>query len=118
MLEIPFVPDTNVREALEKAFDQEKSSGGTFDFAIQYFGYFGSVYGGYQVIMIDGLYDNPNDNSDYWKFIVNGNDAIVGIDSYMVNAGDIIEFDYTSYVPNSSNNILLNAKHSYYHKTN
>jgi len=116
VIEIPFQPDTNVQEALEKAYDQEKTAGRKFDFAVQYFGYFGQEYGGYQVIMIDKIYDNPNDPNDYWKLIVNGNDAQVGIDSYMVNSGDIIKFDYTIYVPATHDKTILKSKHDFYTK--
>jgi len=110
---IPFQIDTNVQEALEKAYNQEKADGQHFAFAIQYFGYFGQEYGGYQVVMIDGIYDKPQDPNDYWKLIINGTDATVGIENYMVNAGDIIEFDYVTFLPNS-NNMLLAIKHEYY----
>lgn len=113
-IEIPFQPDTNVQEALEKAYDQEKAAGRKFDFAVQYFGYFGDEYGGYQVTMIDKVYDNPQDPNDYWKLIVNGRDAEVGIDNYMVNAGDVIEFDYTSFALTASGANLLKEKHDFY----
>ena len=116
VIEIPFQPDTNVQEALEKAHDQEQLAGRRFDFAVQYFGFFGQEYGGYQVIMIDKIYDNPNDPNDYWKLIVNGNDASVGIDNYMVNAGDIIEFDYTVFVSTANETSLLQTKHDFYKK--
>lgn len=113
-IEIPFQPDTNVQEALEKAYDQEKAAGRKFDFAVQYFGYFGDEYGGYQVTMIDKVYDNPQDPNDYWKLIVNGRDAEVGIDNYMVNAGDVIEFDYTSFALTAPGANLLKEKHDFY----
>lgn len=114
VIEIPFHPDTNVQEALEKAYDQEKAAGRTFSFAVQYFGYFGQDYGGYQVIMIDKIYDNPNDPNDYWQLIVNGKEAQVGIDSYMVNAGDVVEFDYTVYTPEVHAATVLKSKHDFY----
>jgi hypothetical protein len=115
-IQIPFQMDTNVQEALEKAYDQEKAAGRKFDFAVQYFGYFGAEYGGYQVVMIDKIYDNPSDPNDYWKLIVNGVDAQVGIDSYMVNAGDVIEFDYVKYVVGTNETMLLKSKHDFYSK--
>ena len=114
VIEIPFQPDTNVQEALEKAYDQEKAANRRFDFAVQYFGYFGQDYGGYQVTMVDKIYDNPNNPNDYWKLIVNGKDAQVGIDSYMVNAGDIIEFDYTIYTPAVHDASILKSKLDFY----
>jgi hypothetical protein len=113
-IQIPFQPDTNVQEALQKAYDQEKQAGRKFDFAVQYFGYFGSEYGGYQIIMVDKIYDNPNDPNDYWKLIVNGIDAQVGIDNYMVNAGDVIEFDYVQYEAQTHGTTLLKSKHDFY----
>lgn len=113
-IQIPFLPDTNVQEALEKAYDQEKSAGRSFDFAVQYFGYFGDEYGGYQVVMIDKKYDNHEDPNDYWKLIVNGKEAEVGIDNYMVNAGDVIEFDYVSFALIAEATNLLKSKHDFY----
>lgn len=94
LIQIPWRTDMNVQEALETAYDQEKNAGRLFDFALQYFGYFEQEYLGYLVVMIDKIYDNPNNPNDYWLFFVNGNLPQVGIDSYMVNVGDIIEFDY------------------------
>lgn len=114
VIDIPFQPDTNVQRALEKAYDQEKAAGRKFDFAVQYFGYFGADYGGYQVIMVDKIYDNPNDPNDYWKLIINGRDAQVGIDSYMVNAGDVIEFDYMVYDPAFHDTSILKSKLDFY----
>ena len=114
VIEIPFSPDTNIKEALEKAFIQEQSFNRKFDFAIQYFGYFGQEYGGYQVIMIDRLYDNPKNPFDYWKLLVNGSLAHVGIENYMINSGDIIEFDYSVYIPEKDAVTILGKKHDYY----
>lgn len=118
VIEIPFKPDTNLQEALEQAYDQEKAAGNKFSFALQYFGYFGQEYMGYQIIMIDGIYDNPKDPNDYWQIIVNGKPAQVGIDNYMVNAGDVIEFDYTIYIPGPTSSKMLQAKHEFYSQLN
>ncbi len=93
-IQIPWRVDMNVQEALETAYDYEKQAGRSFDFALQYYGSFEQEYLGYLVVMIDKIYDNPIDPNDYWLFYVNGNLAQVGIDSYMLNAGDLIEFDY------------------------
>src|SRR5688500_5172520 len=94
IIQIPWRADMNVQEALETAYDQEKAAGRKFSFALQYFGSFNGEYLGYLVVMIDEIYDNPIDTNDYWLFKVNGNPAPVGIDSWMVNVGDVIEFDY------------------------
>ncbi len=64
--------------------------------------------------MIDKMYDNQNDTCDYWKLIINGQDAQVGIDSYIVNSGDIIEFDYTMYIPATHQTTILKSKHDFY----
>lgn len=98
-IQIPWHADMNVQEALETALDQEKKAGRDFNFALQYFGYFKDEYLGYLVIMIDNIFDNPSDAKDYWLFKVNGNLAPVGIDSWMVNTGDLIEFDYKPSTP-------------------
>ncbi|MBY0536615.1 MAG: DUF4430 domain-containing protein [Chitinophagaceae bacterium] len=113
-IEIPWRTDMNIQEALEIAYDQEKKAGRQFDFAVQYFGYFGQDYLGYLVVMIDKIYDNPNEPNDYWLFYVNGNLAQVGIDSYMANVGDVIEFDFlplTSFLSDSSQ---LKTKKNFY----
>lgn len=113
-ISIPFQPDTNVQEALERAADLEKAAGRNFNFAIQYFGFAGDVFLGYLVIMIDGKYDNPDDPGDYWWYKVNGQDASVGIDNRMVNAGDIIEFDYLPNSPILSQTAIGKVKSNYY----
>ena len=115
-IEIPWRQDMNIQEALETAYDQEKKAGRQFDFAIQYYGYFGQDYLGYLVVMIDKIYDSPNDPNDYWLFYVNGDLAQVGIDNYMVNAGDLIEFDYLPLASATADNILQKAKHEFYSK--
>lgn len=97
IIEIEWEADMNIQEALQKAYNKTKKEGGKFDFALQYYGYSGNDYLGYLVVMIDGIYDNPKDPNDYWVFYVNGKMPIVGIDSYMVNVEDLIEFDYIPY---------------------
>ena len=113
-ISIQWRPDMNVQEALEKAYDQEKQAGRAFDFALQYFGYFGEEYLGYLLVMIDKIYDNPRDPNDYWLFYVNGNLAQVGIDSYMVNSGDIIEFDYLPLTAELAESLQHKTKKEFY----
>lgn len=106
----------NVQEALETAYEQEKKSGRQFEFGLQYFGYSGEEYLGYLIIMIDKIYDNPNNPNDYWLFYVNGNLREVGIDSYMANAGDIIEFDYLPSTAKLSESFQHKTKTNFYNK--
>lgn len=115
---IPWRADMNVQEALETAYDLEKQAGRDFSFALQYFGYFEQEYVGYQLVMLDGQYDDPNNKTDYWLFLVNGTFAQVGIDNYMVNAGDLIEFEYTPIHAANTDNITHKAKLAFYSKIN
>jgi hypothetical protein len=94
VIEIPWRPEMNVQEALEAAYDHEKLIHEPFTFAIQYFGFWHQEYLGYLVVMVDGVYDNPNNQQDYWCYYVNGQLAQVGIDNYIVCVDDMIEFDY------------------------
>jgi Domain of unknown function (DUF4430) len=114
IITIPWRADMNVQEALETACDQEKKAGRKFDFALQYFGYYNGDYMGYFVIMIDKIYDNPNNASDYWLYSVNGTMPSAGIDNYMVNAGDIIEFDYIGFSSATHSETSLAVKHTFY----
>lgn len=113
-IKIDWKPDMNIQNMLEIAYDQEKKSGREFSFAFQYFGYYGEDYLGYLVIMIDKIYDNPNNPNDYWLYRVNGVTAQVGIDNYMVNAGDLIEFDYIPITSSAQDNFLHKVKHEFY----
>jgi len=113
VIEIPWRTDMNIQEALETAYDQEKLAGRSFDFAVQYFGYFGQEYLGYLIVMIDKQYDNPNDPNDYWLFKVNGVLAPVGIDSYMVNVNDVIELDYVA-TPGPAESFQHKTKSDFY----
>jgi Domain of unknown function (DUF4430) len=95
-ISLPWQPDTNIQRALELAYDQEKAAGRKFSFALQFFG----TDLGYMIIMMDGLLDNPSDPTDpYWWFTINGQSADVGIDDYIVQPGDSLEFDYTPFNP-------------------
>lgn len=115
-IEIPWRVDMNVQEALEIAYDQEKAAGRKFSFSLQYFGSYNGEYLGYLVVMIDEIYDNPKDTNDYWLFKVNGTPAPVGIDSLMVNIGDMIEFDYLPTLAAHSLGRQHEVKNAFYNK--
>lgn len=115
-IQVPWRSDMNVQEALETAYDQEKAAGRKFSFAVQYFGAYKGEYLGYLVVMIDEIYDNPKDTNDYWLFKVNGNPAPVGIDSWMVNGGDLIEFEYLPTLPEHSLGTQHEVKKTFYAK--
>ena len=108
--------DMNVQEALETAYNTEKQAGRNFDFAVQYFGDSGQEYLGYLLVMLNKTYDDPNNTTDYWLYSINGVSAQVGIDDYMVNAGDTIEFDYIPIATADTTNTIHKAKHSFYSK--
>jgi hypothetical protein len=93
---LPWQPNLNIHQALELAYDQEKAAGRTFSFALEFFG----TDLGYMIIMIDNFLDNPADPADpYWWFRINDTSATIGIDDYIIQPGDSIEFDYTPFDP-------------------
>ena len=55
-----------------------------------------------------------NDPNDYWLFYVNVNLAQIDIDSYMANAGDVIEFDYLPIVFNLTEEMQHKLKNVFY----
>ena len=83
---IPWTEGMNAQTALERAYGIPPG----LSFALQYYG--PSL--GYLVIMIDGTFDAGN---DYWFFYVNGVLSPTGVDSTILNAGDVLGFVYESY---------------------
>jgi hypothetical protein len=89
--------EMNVREFIEAAFVQLQSVTNLdpFKFTIDYFGYdyYGgnTSYLGYGVVSI-GKY--VSDSTNYWDLYINGKVSTLGIDSYLVQAGDRIEYKF------------------------
>lgn len=44
--------------------------------------------------MLNDQYDDPKNPTGYWIYSINGQLAEFGIDDYLVNEGDLIEFNY------------------------
>jgi Domain of unknown function (DUF4430) len=88
----------NVQQALEQAF--YNAPPGTFTYALQYFGSYG-----YLVLMINDTFESFNSKQYpffFWEFILNGQIAQQGIDQTILNNGDVVTFEFTSYNPNSN----------------
>lgn len=82
---IPWTEGMNVQQAMELAYSIPPG----MNFALQYYGPYG-----YMVIMIDGTSDaSPN----YWFLYVNGVLSQTGIDSTILNSGDVVGFTYEEY---------------------
>jgi hypothetical protein len=108
-VQVPWTQGMNAQQALELAYTTIGSSQ-QFTYALQYFG----VYG-YLVVMINDTYETfassyaPN---YYWEFLVNGLPASSGIDSTILNAGDLVSFELQSYVSQQHANTSVGVKHA------
>lgn len=107
---VGWVSGMNAQQALEAAFNQINNSQ-QFTYAMQYYG----TQLGYMVIMINETYDSFISSAApyfYWALLYNGNPATTGIDGLILNAGDTVEFNFTTYVPGASGQgVLLDAKY-------
>ena len=103
---VPWSAGMNVQQAMELAYAQSQPSG--FSFAIQYYG----SQLGYLVIMIDGQYESINPPLSYWEFFYNGSPAQKGIDSIILNAGDVAAFELQPYSAATHSNSTVQAKHN------
>jgi len=83
----------NVQTAMEKAYDKTHALNGSakFYFALEFYGKYG-----YYVIMIDGKDESTSEHT-YWHLAVNGHSTLHGIDSTILNDGDVVEFKYETY---------------------
>ena len=89
----------NSQQALEEAYPN-------ITFGVNYYG--SSL--GYMAVMINGTYDDSNSHM-YWEFYYNGNPSNKGIDSTILNDGDSISFENTSYNEVTHKGTLLEIKH-------
>ncbi len=106
---VPFTSGMNAQQAIEKAFDSQKSPTG-FTYALQYFG--GKL--GYLVIMINETYESFISSSHpfyFWEFLVNGQPAQSGIDNTTLNAGDVIDFELRTFDPTIPAGSTMHAKY-------
>ncbi len=90
---VPWQNGMTAQDALEAAYNQIQNHQ-QFSFALDYYGSFSSGGNGplgYLVVMVNGVYDIPNDGL-YWAFLVNGAYAAAGIDYTVLNDGDVIAF--------------------------
>ena len=88
----------NVQQALEQAYTNVPA--GTFTFSLQYFG----PSFGYLVLMINETYESFNSKESpffFWELLVNGQIATQGIDSTILNDGDVVTFEFIAYNSNA-----------------
>ncbi len=107
---IPYAPYENAQLVMEAAYLYAEANNVNFSFAVQYYGYNKQgTYLGYMVVMVNGVYDNPNSDT-YWEVNLNGTPAPVGIDTLTVADGDTLGFVNTSYTPPKHKGTLLEIK--------
>ncbi|GIW88241.1 MAG: hypothetical protein KatS3mg108_2565 [Isosphaeraceae bacterium] len=87
-----------------------------FTFGLQYYG----AALGYLVSMINETYDSFISRGGesaspffYWQFLVNGVPAAQSVDRTMVSEGDVISFEFQTFVAERHKGTLLAAKHAY-----
>lgn len=105
--QIPWTQGMNVQNALETAFNQ--NSAANFTFSLQYYGSYG-----YLVDMINETYDTFISKYQpfyFWELLVNGNVSQTGIDTTILNDGDVVEFLFTTYTSTTHPSSTLHAKY-------
>jgi len=98
----------NVQQAFEQAYNNVPA--GTLTYALQYYG----NPLGYLVVMINETYESFNSKESpffFWEFLINGQISANGIDSTILNDGDVVTFEFTTY--NSSTNHLSTTHTKY-----
>jgi hypothetical protein len=102
-VQVAFQAGENIQWLLETAFNQQYPAPNVrMAYALQYSGAVGqpNSYGfngyGYWVTMLNGFLENDAQRL-YWQLLINGVGAAVGIDEYILQDGDVIEFDYAVY---------------------
>lgn len=92
--------------ALERA---EDNLGSEFIYCIEYYG----SGLGYLVNMINETYDTFASSASpffYWEFLVNGSPSSTGIDQTVLQDGDVVTFEFTTYESEAAS-ALTKAKH-------
>lgn len=112
-ISVPWFSGMNAQQALEGAFNQGT---GSLTYALQYYG----SNLGYLVMMINETFDSFNSTAGssatpffYWEFLINNTPASAGIDSTILNAGDVVGFNFEMYVPEQHEQSLLRFKHEF-----
>lgn len=100
---IPWESDMNVQDAMQEAYSISPG----IDFALQYFG----PTLGYSVLMIDGTFDS---STEFWFLYINGELSPTGIDSTILNDGDVIGFVFEKYSGDTHGKVEIHkAKHHF-----
>jgi hypothetical protein len=92
---VDWTPGMNVQLALEGAYDVLKGQS-ELTYALQYFG----SQLGYLVIMINETYESFMSSSHpffFWEFLVDGTPSQTGIDTTVLNAGNVVTFELQAY---------------------
>lgn len=101
--EISWHPDMNIQDAMEEAYNS--SSFPTF--SLQYYG----NELGYMVIMINWC---SNQSNYYWILYLNGEYLQTGIDSTILNDGDVVDFAYEPFNADKHTSDLHKAVHAHF----
>jgi hypothetical protein len=87
---VPWQAGMNGQQAMEQAY----GSGAGYSFQLQYFG----PQLGYEVVSIDNIAaQSGTDAFLFWEFSVNGDVSSTGVDETILNDGDEIGWNYTTY---------------------
>lgn len=87
---IAWSAEMNVQKAMELAY----SAGSGYSFSLQYFG----ANLSYEAVSIDSISTQAGtDFYLFWELAINGKIATKGIDETILNDGDVIGWNYTSY---------------------
>jgi hypothetical protein len=109
-IDVPWSQGMNVQQALEGAYNQVGQAA-QFTFALQFYGQFG-----YLVMMINETYDSFISSAApyfYWELLVNGAPSQTGIDSTILNAGDVVTFSFETYSQQKHEKSTLKAKYEF-----
>lgn len=87
---IPYRQNMNVQQAMEAAYDPPIVA-----FTLQFFG-----SPGYELMNLDSLANQVGGDGNtflFWELLINGQFSQTGIDETILNDGDVIGWNYTSY---------------------
>jgi hypothetical protein len=94
---VPWAGPMTVQRVMEAAYNRVQSrSPGSFTFALEYFGTYQAYPLGYMVVMVDGVFDMPDERT-FWALKINGTYASRGLDYTHVTDGDVITLTNEAY---------------------
>lgn len=108
---IPWTQGMNAQNALEGAYAVLNNSQ-VFTYTLQFYG----AQLGYMVAMVNETYDSFISSANpffYWEFLLNGSPSSTGIDSTILQAGDVLLFEFQQYDPARHAGTGVGAKHAF-----